>query len=96
MNTVFKFKFILAAIFLLIFSIAITGALFKIMWPYADHLLIGSFTLYMGLFFITRYDMLVSPIRKRGIWLFGLILAPLLVGLIYTFMRDDMLEKNGQ
>lgn len=95
MSKIFQYKFFLASVIIAMFIIAIIGALFKIMhWPYADEMLIISMSGAILLFGITLYDMIMSPIRKKAIWIITLCFAPLLVGLLYTFLRNDMLESQ--
>jgi hypothetical protein len=40
--------------------------------------------------------MMTFPIKKWPLWIFGLIISPLIVGLIYCFMRDDLLDKRDE
>jgi multisubunit Na+/H+ antiporter MnhE subunit len=95
MNKVFHYKFIIAGIIIAMLIIAVIGALFKIMhWPNADEMLIASMLGAILLFGIILYDMIVSPIRKKAIWIITFCFAPLLVGLLYTFLRNDMLEGH--
>jgi hypothetical protein len=95
MNKFFQYKFVIAGIIIVMLLIAMVGALFKIMhWPNADDMLITSMFGGILLFGITLYDMIVSPIRKRAIWIITLCFAPLLVGLLYIFLRNDMLESK--
>lgn len=95
MNKIFHYKFVLAFIIIGMFFMIILGVVFKIMhWPGANEMLITSMFGGILLFGITLYDMIVSPIRKRAIWIITLCFAPLLVGLLYTFLRNDMLESK--
>lgn len=96
MNKFFQYKFVIAGIIIAMLMIAVIGALFKIMhWPGANEMLITSMFGGILLFGITLYDMIVSPIRKRAIWIITLCFAPLLVGLLYAFLRNDMLESHS-
>jgi hypothetical protein len=95
MSKIFQYKFVTATVIVIMFIVAIIGAMFKIMhWPGANEMLITSMFGGILLFGITLYDMIVSPIRKRAIWIITLCFAPLLVGLLYTFLRNDMLESK--
>jgi hypothetical protein len=95
MNKLFQYKFLLASVIIIMFVIAIIGALFKIMhWPGANEMLLLSFFGALIVLGLTLYDMVVSPIRKKAIWIVTLFFAPLLVGLLYTFLRDDMLDRQ--
>lgn len=92
MSKIFQYKIILAIIFCLFFMIAIVGWLFKVMhWPGANELLIVSMTGGFILWIVVLYDMIVSPIKKKLIWILTMLCAPLLVGILYTFLRDDMM-----
>jgi len=95
MNNLFQYRQYLTLAFVIQFITIFTGAFFKINhYPYANQLLIIGFVLVIVLFLITGYDMIVSPIRKKGLWLFGLLISPFLVGFLYLFLRSDMLEKK--
>jgi hypothetical protein len=95
MNKFFNYKFVLAAIDIIMIVLVIVGVFFKL-WHlrYGNELLILAFSGVLILFGITLYDMIVSPIRKKAIWIITLCFAPLLVGLLYTFLRNDMLESK--
>ncbi|MCE2962043.1 MAG: GldL-related protein [Chitinophagales bacterium] len=96
MNKFSHYKFIIAGIIIVMLTIAVIGALFKIMhWPYANETLIIAMSGGIVLFLAILYDMIVSPIRKKAIWIITLCFAPLLVGLLYTFLRNDMLESHS-
>ena len=93
MNNLFQFKYYLASVFLFSIAIALLGALFKIMqWPWANEMLIIALLITLILCAILLYDMLTFPIKKKPLWIFGLIISPLTVGIIYCFMRDDLLD----
>jgi hypothetical protein len=95
MNKLFHYKFIIAGIIIVMLTIAVIGALFKIMhWPYANEMLITAMSGGIALFFAILYDIIVSPIRTKPIWIITLCFAPLLVGFLYTFLRNDMLESR--
>jgi|694.fasta_scaffold03850_2 hypothetical protein len=97
MNNLFQFKYYLAAVFIFSIAIALLGALFKLMhWPWADEMLLIALLITLILCFILLYDMMTFPIKKRPLWIFGLIISPLIVGLIYCFMRDDLLDKRDE
>ncbi len=94
MNNLFHFKFYLVSVFVFSITIGLLGALFKLMhWPWADEMLVIALLTTLILCVILLYDMLTFPIKKKPLWIFGLIISPLIVGLIYCFMRDDLLDK---
>jgi hypothetical protein len=96
MNKIFHYKFVLASVIILMCMLAIFGVLFKFFhWPYSNEILIVSMSGAILLFGITLYDMIRSPIRKKAVWIITLCCAPLLVGLLYAFLRNDMLESHS-
>ena len=95
MNKSFYYKFFLASAIIIAFVLGLIGVLFKIMhYHYANEILIISMFGVILLFEITLFDMILSPIRKKVIWIITLFFAPLLVGLLHTFLRNDMLENR--
>ena len=95
MNESFYYKLVIASVIIIIPIVAILGSLFKIMrWLGVNEMLIFSILGVLILFGVTLYDMILSPIRKKVIWIITLFFAPLLVGLLYTFLRNDMLENR--
>ena len=95
MNKIFDHKFFLASAIIIAFVLGLIGVLFKIMhYYYANEILIIYMFGVILLLGITLFDMIVSPIRKKAIWIITLCFAPLLVGLLHTFLRNDMLENR--
>ena len=95
MNKIFDHKFFLASTIIIAFVLGLIGVLFRIMhYYYANEILIIYMFGVILLLGITLFDMIVSPIRKKAIWIITLCFAPLLVGLLHTFLRNDMLENR--
>lgn len=93
MNKIFEYQKHMIMTFVAIIVVIFIGVIFKIRhYSYANELLILGLVSTFLLFLITLYDMIVSPIRKKGLWIFGLILSPIVVGLLYVFLRKDMIE----
>lgn len=92
-----QFKYYLIAVFIISIAIGLLGALFKIMhWPWANEMLILAFLVTLILFVILFYDMMTFPIKKKPLWILGLIVSPLIIGLIYCFMREDLLDRSEE
>ena len=95
MNKIFDHKFFLASTIIIAFVLGLIGVLFKIMhYYYANEILIIYMFGVILLLGITLFDMIVSPIRKKAIWIITLCFAPLLVGLLHALLRNDMLENR--
>jgi hypothetical protein len=84
-------------IFILVFCIVLAGSFFKVMhYPYAYPLLILGLILLLPLALLTLYDMATNPIRLKALWIILMLLSPLLVGLIYAYKRDDLIESKPE